>query len=108
MELRQTLERFADVRILYVLASGQINPKTLRFIDENGLREQVRFLSDPESRTIRKLGLRLETPEPMEEGVAHPATYLLDREGRVRLVDVRRDFHIWLDPSLIVEALEAL
>ena len=108
MELRQTLERFADVRILYVLASGQINPKTLRFIDENGLREQIRFLSDPESRTIEQLGLRLETPEPMEAGVAHPATYLLDREGRVRLVDIRRDFHIWLDPSLIVEALEAL
>jgi hypothetical protein len=40
--------------------------------------------------------------------VPHPATYLLDREGRVRLVDVRRDFQIWLDPSLIVDALEEM
>ena len=38
----------------------------------------------------------------------HPATYLLDREGRIRLVDIRRDFHIWLDPSLIVDALNEM
>ena len=106
MELRDALERFPDVVILYVMASGQINDKTRRFIDENGLRDRVRFLSDAESTTIDRLGLRLENPEPIEAGVAHPATYLLDEQGRIRLVDVRRDFHVWLDPSLVVEALE--
>lgn len=90
------------------MASEQINAKTLRFIDEAGLREQVRFLSDPKSHAIERFGLLLQTPESIEEGVPHPATYLLDREGRVRLVDVRRDYHIWLDPSLIVEALEEM
>jgi peroxiredoxin len=108
VELRQALDRFDDLQIVYVMAREQINPKTLRFINENGLRDRVRFLSDPESRTIDALGLRLQTPEPIEAGVAHPATYLLDREGRIQLVDVRRDFHVWLDPALIVAALERL
>lgn len=90
------------------MAACQINDKTRRFVDENGLRDRVRFLSDPESQTIARLGLGLEDPElPMEQGVPHPATYLLDREGRVALMDVRRDYHIWLDPALVVEALTA-
>lgn len=99
---------FEDLRILYVMASEQINPKTLRFVDEAGLREQVRFLSDPKSRTIERFGLLLRTPEPIEEGVPHPATYLLDREGRIQLVDVRSDYQVWLDPALIVEALREM
>jgi peroxiredoxin len=90
------------------MSSEQINAKTRRFVDEAGLRERVRFLSDPKSRTIERFGLLLQTPEPIEDGVPHPATYLLDREGRIRLVDVRRDFHLWLDPALIVEALDEM
>ena len=89
------------------MASGQINDKARRFIDEAGLRDRVRFLSDPGSETIERLGLLLEDPEPMEKGVAHPATYLLDRDGRVQMIDVRRDYQIWLDPTLVVEALES-
>lgn len=90
------------------MADRQINAKAKRFIDETGLRDRVRFLSDPESATIERLGLRLESPEPIEAGVAHPATYLLDPSGRIRLADVRRDFHIWLDPALVVAALEEM
>ena len=90
------------------MADEQINEKTLRFIDEAGLRERVRFLRDRKSHTIERFGLLLQTPEPIEEGVAHPATYLLDREGRVVLMDVRRDFHVWLDAGLLVDALEEL
>ena len=93
--------------MLYVLASNQINERTLRFINELGLRARVRFLSDEGSAVIDQLKLRRENPEPIEAGVPHPATYLLDREGVIRFVDVREDFHIWLDPSLLVEALDA-
>jgi hypothetical protein len=46
-----------------VLAAGQINAKTHRFIEENGLARRVRF------------------------------------------ADVREDFHFWLDPELLREAL---
>ncbi len=107
MELRSALEAH-DVAVLYVMADNQINAKTLRFIDELGLRERVRFLADPGGGAIERLGLRLENPEPIERGVAHPATYLLDRDGRIAMMDVRRDYHVWLDPSLVIEALAAL
>ena len=108
MELRDALAEPRDLEILYVLPSSQMNAKSLRFIDELGLRERVRFLVDPDSAAIDRLGLRLEKPEPMERGVPHPATYLLDRAGVVRFADVRRDYHIWLDAALIVEALDRL
>jgi hypothetical protein len=87
------------------MADRQINAKTLRFIDGLGLREHVVFAVDPDSRSIDRLKVRLESPEAIEEGVPHPTTLLLDREGIVRFVDVREDFHIWLDPSLVAETL---
>jgi peroxiredoxin len=105
VELREELRGVEDLVILYVLAEGQINAKTRRFIDEGRLRERVRFLADRDSRLIDALGLRKQDPEPIEEGVAHPATYLLDRQGRVRLADVREDYHIWLDPKAVLEVL---
>jgi peroxiredoxin len=94
--------------VLYVMAANQVNRKTHWFIDGNGLRQQVLFLQDPDSRVIDQLGLRRPNPEPIEDGVPHPTTYLLDREGIVRMVDVREDYHIWLDPALIRDALAAL
>ncbi len=108
MELREALEGADDLVILYVMAEGQINDKTRRFVEEAGLRERVRFLKDPDSRVIETYGLLLADPEPMEAGVPHPATYLIDREGRVRLVDVREDFHIWLDPAALREGLASI
>jgi peroxiredoxin len=97
-----------DLVVLYVLPDVQVNEKTLRFIDELGLRDRVRFVADPGSRTIDRLGLLKADPEPMELGVPHPATYVLDREGRVRFVDVREDFHIWLDAETVVAALREI
>jgi peroxiredoxin len=108
VELREALEGADDLVILYVMAEGQINDKTRRFVEEAGLRERVRFLKDTDSRVIESYGLLLADPEPMEAGVPHPATYLIDREGRVRLVDVRKDFHIWLDPTALREALASI
>lgn len=108
MELREALAEMPDVRILYVLPQNQVNAKTWWFIDGNGLREHVTFLQDPQSRAIDRLGLRRPDPEPIEKGVSHPATYVLDREGVVRLVDVREDYHIWLDPAPVLAVLRQL
>ncbi|MBW2398744.1 MAG: redoxin domain-containing protein [Deltaproteobacteria bacterium] len=105
MELRQAFGKVDDLVIFYVMAENQINAKTLRFIDEGQLRERVYFISDPESRVISDLGLRKADPEPIEEGVAHPATYLIDRRGTIRFADVRSDYHIWIDPQTIAAAL---
>ena len=108
MELRDTLADADDLVILWVMADNQINERSRRFIDEYGLRDQVRFLSDPDSTLIQKMGLLREDPEPMEAGVPHPTTYLIDRSGVVRFADAREDFHIWLDPTLVAEALQQL
>jgi peroxiredoxin len=105
VELRQAFASNDDLRILWVMADNQVNEKTLRFIDGLGLREHIHFAVDPESRAIDSLRIRLENPEEIEAGVPHPTTYLLDREGVVRFVDVRRDYQMWLDPTLVREAL---
>ncbi len=87
---------------------NQINDRTRVFIDENRLRDRFLFAADPESTAIRRLNILREDAEPIERGVPHPTTYLLDRDGIVRFVDVRKDFHIWLDPSVITEKLATI
>jgi len=90
------------------MAEGQINERTRAFIDEYGLRDRVLFLSDPESELIAHLGILKQDPEPMETGVPHPTTILLDRDGVIRFVDVREDFHIWLAPEVVMGELAAI
>jgi peroxiredoxin len=108
VELRHELADAEDLVILYVLAEGQVNAKTRRFIAENRLGRDVRFLTDPDSRLIGSLGLAKPDPEPIEAGVPHPATYLVDRNGRIRMADVREDFQIWLAPETIRQSLADL
>lgn len=108
MELRDTFEAIPDVRILWVMAENQINERARAFIDEYGLRDRIYFLADEGSEVIRRMGILNSSLEPMEKGVPHPATYLIDREGIIRFVDVREDFHIWLAPERIVAELEKI
>lgn len=108
MELRQALQNEADLVVVYVMASNQVNAKTIRFLDELGLRDRIRFARDENSAAIDALGLLKQNPEAIEVGVPHPATYLLDRDGVVRFVDVREDFHLWVDPAEILGALAKL
>jgi peroxiredoxin len=108
VELRDAFGELAamdDVEILYVVADRQWTAKAERFVTAHRLGERVHFLVDPGSRAIDALRLRRPDPEPVEEGVPHPATYVLDRQGVVRFADVREDFHFWLDPALPLEAL---
>ncbi len=108
MELRDVFREggvLDDVVIVYVVAGNQMTPKTSQFLASHGLEDAVRLAIDPESAAIDRLGLRRPDPEPIEAGVPHPATYVLDREGVVRFVDVREDFHFWLDPELPLRAL---
>jgi len=90
------------------MAKRQLNARSLRFVDDYGLGSRIHFWVDPESRAIDALGLRRPNPEPIEEGVPHPTTLLLDRDGIVRFADVREDYHLWLDPAAVKEALEGI
>jgi len=108
VELRNELEQVPDLQIVWVMAKDQVNDRSLVFVDEYGLRERIHFWVDPGSDGIDQLGIRRPDPEPIEAGVPHPTTLLLDRNGIVRFVDVREDYHIWLDPSVLREALAEL
>lgn len=108
MELRQAFASVPDLKLVWVMAESQINRRTRVFIDELGLSERILFLADPQSRLIRALGVLKHDPEPIEQGVPHPTTLLLDRSGAVRFVDVRRDYHFWLDPEAIRTRLAAI
>ncbi len=108
MELRRALGAVPALDIVWVMADNQINARTMSFIEENGLRSRVHFWVDPGSRAIRRLGILKQDPEAIEEGVPHPATYLLDSDGVIRLVDVREDFHIWLDPEVLTREILAM
>ncbi len=105
IELRQQIEGVGDLVLLYVLADNQLNRKSRFFINGNRLTDRVIFLQDPFSASIDRLGLRRPNPDLLETGVPHPSTYVLDRNGIVRFVDIREDYQAWLDSSLILEAL---
>jgi len=108
VELREAFARTPDLRIVWVMSELQINDRARAFVDELGLADRVLFAADPQSRLIRGLGILKDDPEPVEKGVPHPTTLLLDRQGKIRFVDVRTDYHIWLDPRAIQAALADL
>lgn len=108
MELRDAFAEVPDLEIVWVMSGQQINERTRAFVDEYNLRDRIRFLSDDKSALIRELGILKPNPEAIEEGVPHPTTFLIDREGQVRFLDVREDFHIWLDPQTLVNAVVSL
>jgi peroxiredoxin len=108
VELRNALASEPDLQIVWVMAKGQYNARSDRFIDDYGLRGRIHFWRDPDSRAIDALGLRRPNAAAIEAGVPHPTTLLLDERGVVRFVDVREDFHLWLDPATVREALAKL
>ncbi len=105
MELREAFDDTPDLRIVWVMSDAQINDRARAFIDELGLADRILFLSDPKSQLIRELGILKADPESIEVGVPHPTTIVLDESGTIQFVDVREDFHIWLDPSALTEVL---
>lgn len=91
--------------IIWVMSDQQVNARTRIFVDELGLSDRILFLSDPSSQLIRDLAILKENPEPIEKGVPHPTTIVLDRDGIIRFVDIRENFHFWLDPAALGEVL---
>lgn len=106
--LREAFQASPDLEIVWVMSDTQINERTRLFIGELGLADRILFLADPKSSLIRQLGLLKSDAESLEVGVPHPTTLLLDRGGRIRFLDVRENFHFWLDPRAIEEALASV
>jgi peroxiredoxin len=108
VELREVFEAMPDLRIIWVMSDVQINERSRIFIDELGLADRILFLADPKSQLIRDLGILKEDPESIEIGVPHPTTLILDKEGVVQFVDVRENYHFWLDPAAMTDVLAFL
>jgi peroxiredoxin len=106
LDLASVLGDTPDLEIVWVMAAEQVSERTRRLVDEFGLRDRILFLADEKSAAIRELGLLKSDPEVIEEGVPVPTTIVLDREGVVRFIDVRDDYHVWLDPNAILVAVE--
>lgn len=87
------------------MARSQIDSKAVKFIKDHRLAPFV-FLSDPDQQLINRYGiLNTEVHESIEQGVPHPTTYLLDRDGAIRLKDTRKDYTHWLSASVLRDAL---
>ncbi len=108
MELRNTFRDEPDLKLVYVLPENQWNGKSALFVDGQRMRDRIQFAVDPGSRAIDQLGIRRENAEPIEDGVPHPTTFLIDRSGIIRFVDVREDFHLWVDSGFLREALASM
>jgi peroxiredoxin len=108
VELREAFEDTPDLKIVWVMSDAQINERTRAFIHELGLDRRILFLADPRSQLIRELGILKQSPEAIEKGVPHPTTLLIDRAGKIRFIDVREDFHFWLDPGALRAGLDRL
>lgn len=101
-------EATPDLRIIWVMSDAQINDRSRIFIDELGLADRILFLADPKSQLIRDLGILKKNPENIEIGVPHPTTLVLDKDGIVQFVDVRENYHFWLDPAAMTDVLARL
>jgi peroxiredoxin len=108
VELQEAFDETPDLKIVWVMSEAQINERTRVFIDELGLASRILFLADPKSRLIQELGILKENPESIEIGVPHPTTLLLDRAGTIQFVDVRENYHFWLDPKAMTDDLARL
>jgi peroxiredoxin len=106
--LRDAFRATPDLEIVWVMSDTQINERTRIFIAELGLADRILFLADPKSSLIRQLGILEPETESIEVGVPYPTTLLLDRSGTIRFVDVRENFHFWLDPRALDEALASV
>ena len=90
------------------MSDAQINDRSRIFIDELGLADRILFLADPKGQLIKDLGILKENPESIELGVPHPTTLVLDHEGIIQFVDVRENYHFWLDPEAMKDVLARL
>jgi peroxiredoxin len=106
--LRDAFAATPDLDIVWVMSDTQIDERARTFIAELGLSDRIEFLADPRSTLIRRLGILKEDPDRIEVGVPHPTTLLLDPAGKIRFIDVREDFHFWLDPRALAPALASL
>lgn len=88
-----------NLRVAVVIPAAQANARSLAFV---GDRDLPLYVLIDDAGLIERLGLA--TPAPDGTVAAHPATFVLDAEGRVLRRDVRKDARSWLATPLVLDA----
>ena len=78
---------------------------TIARITADGSPADMTFLYDPEHAVIDRYGLL--NPQGSRNGIPHPATYVIDREGVVRWRFVETDYTVRPSNEAVLEALRA-
>ncbi len=99
LDLAEAVAKRRDLRVAVVLPAAQASPRSLAFVRD---RELPLYVLVDDAGLIERLGLT--APAPDGTPAAHPATFLLDAEGRVLVRDTRRDARTWPVPTLVLDA----
>ena len=92
---------------LHVVGISYDEPAVLkRFADQ--MKISYPLLSDPESRTIEAYHIRNEAAKGKAQGVPHPGTFILDRQGVIRAKLFLENFRERHSTEALIEATKAM
>ena len=108
----QTLFNDQQQRTTQILAISVDGPENLqrmvdRISEEDGIPPEFPLLSDPDHAVIDRYGL-FNADDPRGRQIAHPATYVIDRDGVVRWKMVEVNYRIRPTNEDILRELAAL
>lgn len=109
-ELRSLLgpELRKDTELVVVSVDDEADTRrTVTRVAEDGTEADFVFLSDPDHAVIDRYGIF--NPDGGRRGpLPHPATYVIDKAGVVRWLDVQTDYKIRPTNAMILEGLAAV
>lgn len=109
-ELRTLLdaELKKDTELVVVSVDDENETRmTISRVGRDGVEPDFAFLSDPDHRVIDRYGIF--NPNGGRRGpLPHPATYVIDKAGVVRWLDVQTDYKIRPTNAMILDALKKL
>ena len=77
-----------------------------RLVSDDGVNPDFRFLMDVEHAVMDRYGILNESGS--RRGIPHPATYVIDKRGTVRWLDVQTDYTIRPTNEQILTGLRSL
>ncbi|MCC6849953.1 MAG: redoxin domain-containing protein [Deltaproteobacteria bacterium] len=102
LDLADAIRTRRDVRVAIVVPAAQATPRSLAFVHDHRV---PFFVLIDDAGLIDGLGLA--APAPDGTPAAIPATFVLGRDGRVLVRDVRGSARAWADAPALLEAAGA-
>jgi len=100
--------RKKDVELLALSIDSREQLQTMADkIAQDGVKADFTFLSDPGHRVIDRYGL-LNPDAGAHEGIPHPTTYVIDRQGVVRWKFTEVNYKVRPTNQMILDALDRL